>query len=189
MTDCPECVRLQEERAAAFSEYESCKDELAMTRKTDKSFPARREALKRATGRLSECANRQAHHCNVAHRNDRLPSDEEVEQKIAGLRKCIQISNADGVQQAIFDLTPVANGWRAVPDQVVEQLLAFLQDERMYDSELAGHVLTYFEFESSRLTARQKSLCNEFLNAYGDRFRDPFSQQLIAELRRDNYLR
>jgi hypothetical protein len=38
MTDCPECAQLREESALVYSEYVSCKDELAITDKADKAF-------------------------------------------------------------------------------------------------------------------------------------------------------
>jgi hypothetical protein len=45
MVACLDCGRLREECALAFAEYQSCKDELAQTRKKDKEFTARRRAL------------------------------------------------------------------------------------------------------------------------------------------------
>ena len=54
MAECPDCNRLREECALAFAEYQSCKDDFAVTRKKDKEFAARKRALERAQGKLSE---------------------------------------------------------------------------------------------------------------------------------------
>ena len=57
--------------------------------------------------------------------------------KIARLRKNLELGDEDEVQQAVFDLNPVFNGWKRVPDEVIEQLLTVLRDEKMYSSHLA----------------------------------------------------
>jgi hypothetical protein len=189
MTDCLDCTRLREESALAFSEYLSCKDELAITEKTDKSFVAKRRAFEQAQGHLRECHSREHHHRDAAHTWNSLPSDEEVEQKVAALRERIVIADAEGIQHAIFALSPVSNGWKAVPDQVVEQLLTLLRNESMYGSEAAAHILNYFEFESPHLTTRQKSLCMGFLQAHGDQFTHFHSQQVVTELLYGDYLK
>jgi hypothetical protein len=189
MVDCPECARLREGSASVFSGYLSCKDELAMTPKTDQSFVARTKALKAAEGRLRECHAREAHHRDEFHAAAPLASDEEVASKMGRLREKIELGDEDGVQQAIFDLKAVCNGWDRVPDEVVEQLLTILRSEKMYSSELAGHVLNYFEFESHHLTSRQKSLCVGFLNAHGDQFTHFHSQEVVAELRHGYFLK
>jgi len=118
-----------------------------------------------------------------------MPDDIDFEAKFARLQECLANGDADGVQDAIFDLGPLTNGWRVIPDEVVERLLTLLQGEQMYESQLAGHVLNYFEFEAPRLSARQKSLCTSFLNAHGDQFVDVLSRQVVTELRYDNYLK
>jgi len=189
MAGCLECARLREEGALAFAEYLSCKDELALTQKKDKEFTARRHALERAQGRLRECRAREAHHRDEFHAGNRLPSEEEVAPKIARLRENIELGDEDGVQQAVFDLGPVFSGWKRVPDEVVEQLLTILRDEKMYASALAAHVLNYFEYESHHLTSRQKSLCIGFLKAHGDQFTHFHSQHVVAELREGDYLK
>ena len=189
MADCLECARAREECALAFAEYQGCKDELASTRKGDKEFTARRRALEQAQGKLRESRAREAHHREEFHAGNRLPCDEEVAPKIARLRENIELGDEDGVQQAVFDLGPVSNGWKRVPDEVVEQLLTILRDEKMSSSGLAAHVLNYFEFESHHLTSRQKSLCIGFLKAHGDQFTHFHSQQVVAELREGDYLK
>lgn len=112
-----------------------------------------------------------------------------IEESVARLRECIAHGDADGVQDAIFGLSPLENGWKTVPDEVVERLLTLLRSEQMYKSHLAGHVLNYFEFESPRLSSRQKWLCIGFLNAHGDQFVDVHSRQVVTELRYEAYLK
>jgi hypothetical protein len=189
MTECLECARLREECALAFAEYLSCKDELALTDKKAKEFTARRRGLERAQSRLRECRAREAHHRDEFHAGNRLPAEEEVAPKIARLRENIELRDEDGVQQAVFDLNPVVNGWKRVPDEVVEQLLTLLRNEEMYSSQLASHVLNYFEFESPHLSSRQKSLCLGFLKAHGDKFTHIYSQQVVGELLEGDYLK
>jgi len=115
-------------------------------------------------------------------------SDSSVADKFGRLDECLNAGDADGVQQAIFDLSPIHNGWQVVPDEVVEGLLTLLRTSEMYNSRLAGHVLNYFEFEAPRLSARQKSLCAGFLKAHGDSFTDVHSRQVVVELRNGDYL-
>jgi len=189
MTDCPECARLREECALAYSEYVSCKDELAMTNRGHKAFAAKRRAFDRAKGRLRECHGREAHHREADHQWKSAPSDTDVMQKIAILRECIELADADGIQKAIFALSPVPNGWKGVPDRVVEELLALLRSGNIYGSEASAYVLNYFEFESPHLSKRQKSLCLGFLEAHGDQFTHFHSQHVVAELRCGDYLK
>jgi hypothetical protein len=111
-----------------------------------------------------------------------------VVEKFGRLRECLDIGDADGVQQTIFDLSPIHNGWAAVPDEVVERLLTLLRSDEMYKSRLAGQALNYFEFGAPRLSARQKSLSIGFLKAHGDKFSDVHSRQVVGELRERNYL-
>ena len=108
---------------------------------------------------------------------------------MARLREDIELGDEDGVRKAVFDLNPAVNGWKRVPDEVVEQLLTILRDDKMYSSHLASHVLNYFEFESPHLTTRQKSLCLGFLKAHGDQFTHIYSQQVVGELLEGNYLK
>ena len=189
MAECPDCNRLREECALAFAEYQSCKDDFAVTRKKDKEFAARKCALERAQGKLRECRARETHHRDECHGGNRLPSQDEVAPKMARLREDIELGDEDGVRKAVFDLNPAVNGWKRVPDEVVEQLLTILRDDKMYSSHLASHVLNYFEFESPHLTTRQKSLCLGFLKAHGDQFTHIYSQQVVGELLEGNYLK
>jgi hypothetical protein len=106
----------------------------------------------------------------------------------ANLLSSLAGSDADGVQEAIFDLGAISNDVDEIPDFVVERLLTLLRNERMYTSELTGHVLNFFEFEAPHLTDRQKWLVIGFLNAHGDQFTHFHSQQVVAELREGKYL-
>lgn len=116
------------------------------------------------------------------------PDNTDIEAKFARPHECLANRDADGVQDAIFSLSPIVNGWWHNPDEVVERLLALHTSEQMYESSLAGHVLNYFEFESPSLSKRQKGLCIGFLNAYGDQLVDVHSRQVVTELRFENYL-
>jgi hypothetical protein len=113
----------------------------------------------------------------------------DIESQFVRLRGCLARNDADGVQDAIFGLSPLNNDWRRVPDEVVERLLTLLQGEEMYTSPLGGHVLNYFELESPHLSVRQKAKCIDFLKSHGDLFVDSHSSQVVTELRFENYLR
>jgi hypothetical protein len=136
MTDCPECARLRGESALAFSEYTARKDDLAMTRKADKSFATKRRAFEQAQGRHRECHKREQHHRIEAHSGHGSSAESNrVVEKFGRLRECLDIGDADGVQQTIFDLSPIHNGWAAVPDEVVERLLTLLRSDEMYKNQ------------------------------------------------------
>lgn len=112
-----------------------------------------------------------------------MPDEINVSEKIERLRSRLVQQDEEGVQDAIFNLGAIRNDWTKIPDAIVESLLTLLRSEEMYKSPLAGHVLNFFEFESPRLTDRQKWLCIGFLNAHGDEFQDVHSRQVVAELR------
>jgi hypothetical protein len=118
-----------------------------------------------------------------------VPENINMEERLARLGECLANGDGDGVRDAVFGLNSINNGWEVVPDEIVERLLTLLRSEQMYESPLAGHVLNYFEFESPRLSARQKSLYIGFLNAHGDQFLNIHSRQVVTELRHDSYLK
>ena len=189
MSDCVECDRLTEESSMAYAEYVVRKDELAMTRKTDREFVAKRKAFDRAEGRVSECHKRWIQHRSDVHSGrNTTPDIRDIETKLLRLRECINSGDSEGVQEAIFELG-AGSSWKKVPDEVVEGLLALLRNEKMFESPMAGQILNYFEFESPRLTSHQKWLCIGFLDAHGDRFVDAHSSQVVTELRYDDYLK
>jgi len=113
----------------------------------------------------------------------------DIDPKFARLHRYISQRDSEGIGKAIFGLSPIHNGWESVADEVVERLLAMLTKEEMYKSPFAGQVLNYFEFESDRLSAAQKSQCISFLKNHGDRFDHVHSRQVVAELRHGTYLR
>jgi hypothetical protein len=189
MADCQDCALLRGESASAYGEYIACKDDLAMTRKTDKSFPTRRRAFEQAQSQLNECHRRETRHRAEAHSGyGSFPDSRKIQEKFAYLRACLDIGDADNVEQVIFDLGSAHNQWDAIPDEIVEGLLTLLRSGEMYKSRLAGRVLNYFESEAPRLSSRQKHLCIGFLNAHGDEFTDVHSQQVVSELREGKYL-
>jgi hypothetical protein len=112
-----------------------------------------------------------------------VAEETNVDDKFARLQDALQRDNENDVQEAIFNLGSIRNDWPQIPDEVVERILTLLRNEEMYKSQQAGHVLNFFEFESPRLTDRQKWLCIGFLNAHGNEFSDVHSQQVVTELR------
>jgi hypothetical protein len=112
-----------------------------------------------------------------------VPDELNFREKFARLEDALRRENKKDVQDAMFDLGGTTNDWAEIPDEVVEHLLTLLRNEAMYKSPYAGHILNFFEFESPRLTDRQKWLCIGFLNAHGDEFRDVFAHQVVVELR------
>ena len=117
------------------------------------------------------------------------PENLDIEESFARLHECLANGDANGVQDAIFGLSPINYSWKPIPDEVVERLLTLLRSEQMYKSHLAGHVLNYFVFESPRLSPRQKWLCIGFLNAHGDEFVHVHSCVVVADLRYGDYLK
>lgn len=189
MSHCPDCFRLREETAAAYSEYVLRKDELAMTAKWDKSFAAKRRAFDEAVGQLRESHRREDAHREEKHRGFGQGCDEvSPAQKLAQLRECISLNDREKVEKAIFRMGAAYNGWIRVPDEIVDGLLNILREPHLHDSELAAHVLNYFEFESPRLSSRQKHRVKGFLETHGDCFTDVWSAQVVTELRYENYL-
>jgi hypothetical protein len=137
MNNCPQCARLRGESALAFSECATRKDTLAMTRKTDKSFATKRRAFEQAQGRHRECHQREQNHRIEAHNGYGSSAEStSVAEKFSRLHGCLDIGDADGVQQTMFDLSTIHNGWAAVPNEVVERLLTLSRSDEMYKSRL-----------------------------------------------------
>jgi hypothetical protein len=112
-----------------------------------------------------------------------------IDETFAQLHECITNGDEHCVQDVIFSLGGLNNNWEVVSDEVVERLLTLLRTKEMYESPVAGHALNYFEFESPRLSPRQKSLCIGFLKAHGDQFVNVHSRQVVTELRYGSYLK
>jgi hypothetical protein len=165
------------------------KDELAMTAKRDKSFAAKRRAFDEAEGRLKESRRREDAHREENHRGFGQDSEEvSPAQKLSELRECISLNDREKVEQAIFAMGAAYNGWIKIPDEIVDGLLDILREPHLHESELAAHVLNYFEFESPRLSSRQKHRVKGFLEAHGDSFTDVWSAQVVTELKYESYL-
>lgn len=189
MNTCSECHRLREETASLFSEYILRKNELAKTRKNDKAHESKLRALVKVQGQLNEARKREQQHRNEPHYGYGSPDESlEANERLAQLREHLALGSEHAVQQVIFELGPIHNGWHEVPDEVAEGLLTILRTPEMFTSPLPGHVLNYFEFESPRLTQRQKQLCKAFLKAHGNSFTDVFSMQVVAELQEGSWL-
>jgi hypothetical protein len=161
-----------------------------MTGKKDKAYDSKRRALEKVEGQLNEARKREQQHRDGTHYGYGSPDEDlDASERLAQLGEHLALGNEHAVQRVIFELGPIHNGRESVPDDVVEGLLTILRNTEMYTSPLAGHVLNYFEFESPRLTERQKLLCRAFLNAHGNSFTDVFSMQVVAELREGNWLK
>lgn len=186
MATCAECQQLREATAELFSEYIRLRDELAMTQKNDKHYGRRVQQLGEVQGKLKEARKQEKWHCHLHYEN---PSDEEtLIHTLRHLRNRVAASDEAGVQQTIFDLGAAANRfWRSVPDQIVDEILAILREPSSFTSSAAGYALTYFQFESERLTPGQKKRCLEFLKEYGDSFTSVHAVQVVTELRYDKY--
>ena len=160
-----------------------------MTAKRHKSFAAKREAFEVASGRLKESRRREEAHRQETHRGYGQDAEQlSPVQKLGELRECIGLGDRKEVQQAIFALGAAYNGWIRVPDEVVDGLLTILLEPDLHDSDLAAHILNFFEFESNSMSPRQKNLVKGFLQSHGDRFTDVHSAQVVTELRYDHYL-
>jgi hypothetical protein len=116
-----------------------------------------------------------------------MPDEVTLDKGFAQLQACLAQNDEQGVQDAIYGLGAINNDWVAIPDEVVERILAILRSEGMLKSQLARHLLNFFEFESLHLSDRQKWLCIGFLNEYGDKFENVLTQQVVGELRFGRY--
>src|SRR5258708_36814280 len=89
-----------------------------------------------------------------------------VDEKFQRLRRCLSEHDEKDVQDALFDLSAVSNDWIRIPDEVAERLLTLLENEEMYKSRLAAHLLNFFQLESKSLKERGNWLCIGFFNAH-----------------------
>lgn len=186
MASCPECQQLREATADLFSEYVRLRDDLAMTRKNDKEYGNRVHEVGEVRGKLKEARKQEEWHRHTHY--DTLSDEETLNEALRHLRARVVVNDEAGVQQIIFDLGAVANGfWRSVPDQIVDGILSILREPTNFNSSAAGYALSYFQFESERLTPKQKTRCLEFLKECGDSFTDVHAVQVVTELRYDKY--
>jgi len=105
------------------------------------------------------------------------------------LDAALKCGDATAVQDAIFKLGRIRDAQGLIPDDTAFLVIDILRRSEMKTSPLAGHVLSFFEFESSRLSPRAKDRCAAFLREWGDHFTDVHAVQLVAELRNDDYLK
>ena len=111
-----------------------------------------------------------------------------IDSAFATLLSRLATNDDEGLSDLVFDLGATGNEVEQVPDDVVERLLWLLGDSRTYQSALAGHVLSFFQFEASHLSDQAKLRLVDFLKAHGDQFKHFHSQQVVAELRSGRYL-
>lgn len=112
-----------------------------------------------------------------------------IEVSLQTVLSCVESNDENNISDAIFELGKLADDKGLIPDDVSERLLMILVNEKMWESPLAAHILNFFEFGSPHLSRCAKSLCADFLRAYGDRFRHFHSRQVVTELRFGPYLR
>jgi hypothetical protein len=104
------------------------------------------------------------------------------------LDSSLAAGDAKALQEAIFDLGWVRNGNAMIPDEVSFKILELLHQPEMTTSPHSAHLLNHFEFHSKFISNRAKAKCREFLRDRGDQFSHFHSRQVVAELRRDDYL-
>ncbi|MES1196842.1 MAG: hypothetical protein ABUL58_07855 [Steroidobacter sp.] len=105
------------------------------------------------------------------------------------LEKAITANNGDAVQTAIFQLGKACRSDGMVSDEVALDILSVLRRQELWQSHLSGHILNFFEFESSRLSDHVKHQCRTFLSELGTQFTDVHSMQVVTELIHGPYLK
>ena len=106
------------------------------------------------------------------------------------LENAIENNNPAEVEDAVFnfmDYRGTVDGF--LPNEIAFKILDLLKLDEMKTSELAAHLLNYFEFEAKHLSPKAKDRCVGFLNAWGDEFKHIHSSQIVAELRMGEYLK
>ena len=104
------------------------------------------------------------------------------------LLSAIAANDEQAVQNAIFELGKIRNSSGVIPDEVTNSLLDILAREEIQKSDMAGHLLNFFEFEAPRISSRAKNSCRAFLKRWGDYFNTVHGLQVITELRYGKYL-
>jgi hypothetical protein len=107
---------------------------------------------------------------------------------IPALESAIAAADPDAVQDAIFELGRQRTSDNLIDDEIAFQVLAILRRPEMWNSQLAGHVMNFFEFEAPRLSQRAKDRCAAFLREWGNQFTDVHGVQVVGELLYGPYL-
>lgn len=108
---------------------------------------------------------------------------------IDALRNAVTNCSAPEVEHEIHELSfQITQGPGRVPDEIAEEILALLNSENMFDSDMAAHLLNFFQFESGRISKEAKLNCRNFLIRHGNRFTHVHSAHVVAELMEDGYL-
>lgn len=102
------------------------------------------------------------------------------------LEQALADKNAEAVQNAVFNLGALRSEQPIA--RVASDVLAILRRPEMWQSDLAGHVLNYFEFEAQHLPQSSKDECTAFLENHGDEFTHVHGAQVVSELRLGSYL-
>jgi len=102
------------------------------------------------------------------------------------LDKALARRDALALQKAIFDLGMIDS--EPLPDEISFRILDALQQDGMFESDLAAHLLNHFQFHRRKISDVAKEQCIEFLRNFGDRFSHVHSHHVVAELREGRYL-
>jgi hypothetical protein len=108
---------------------------------------------------------------------------------IEPLEAAFAARSADEVQDAIYALGKSCDETEMIPEGIAEQLLLMLRRPEVQSSDLAGHILNFFEFEALALTQNSKDKCRAFLVECGGQFDDIHSAQVVGELLHGDYLK
>jgi hypothetical protein len=106
---------------------------------------------------------------------------------LSQLKEAIAAEDGEAIQDATFEigqqLTP------ATADAVAVEIIAILRRPSTWTSELAGHILNFFEFEATKLPQISKDRCAAFLREWGNEFTGVHAMQVVSELRHGPYLK
>lgn len=107
----------------------------------------------------------------------------------ARLERSVEDDNPNTAITAVLELGDFRDERNRVPDELLKRLLELLGTPRVLASMVAATILEFFEFQSSRLTKRQKRQCLDFLTTNVDRFKDGDALCVAHEIVDGNYLR
>lgn len=113
----------------------------------------------------------------------------EIISKLENLKQSVLKQDADAVQDIIFSLSPLILNTKFASDEVIDFILELLEDPFLYDKDIAGHLLNFFEFESKNLSTEQKKRACDWVARNGKNFTSILGGQVIAELEYHHYLK
>ncbi|SIQ33318.1 hypothetical protein [Aquipseudomonas alcaligenes] len=113
----------------------------------------------------------------------------DIISKLENLKQSALKQDADAVQDIIFSLSPLILNTKFASDEVIDFILELLEDPFLYDKDIAGHLLNFFEFESKNLSIEQKKRAYDWVVRNSKNFTSILGGQVIAELEDHHYLR